>query len=188
MRERSWSRLPFYDPKGVLIALNELSGQVAAANLPYNVASLRTNGLKPFREGRQCALFCYGVGQRFGIDVRYTATEEQDFDFVARFERDGYVNFVPIQMKELVPERVPNSASLQLEIDKLEKYVDSSDLVVAFHLNRDVKIVPEQLDFSRLRLGQLWFVGYTGRSTEWLLLGDMLSIDAGASVFHYPEP
>jgi hypothetical protein len=188
MRERSWSRLPFYDPKGVLIALNALSEEVAAADLPYNLASLRTNGLKPYREGRQCALFCYGVGQRFGIDVRYAASEEQDFDFVARFERDGCVNFVPLQMKELVPEHVKSSVSLQGEIDKLEKYVDSSDLVVAFHLNRELNVVPEQLDFSRIRLAQLWFVGYTGCSPEWLLLGDMLSAEPGASVFRYPEP
>src|SRR5690606_4253872 len=108
-------------------------------------------------------------------------------DFVVRFERDGFLNFVPLQLKELVPEQVSNSASLQVEIDKLEKYVDSSDLVVAFHLNRNFELVPEQLDFSRLRLRQLWFVGYTGRSTDWLLLGDMLSAEAKPSFFRYPE-
>jgi len=187
MRERNWSRLPFYDPKGVLVALNKLSDEVAAWDLPYNVASLRTNGLRRYREGRQCALFCYGVGQRLGIDVRYAESEEQDIDFVVRFERDGFLNFVPLQLKELVPEQVSNSASLQVEIDKLEKYVDSSDLVVAFHLNRNFELVPEQLDFSRVRLRQLWFVGYTGRSTDWLLLGDMLSAEAKPSFFRYPE-
>src|SRR5690606_17177938 len=116
MRERNWARLPFYDPKGGMVALNKLSDEVAVWELPYNVASLRTNGLRRYREGRQCALFCYGVGQRLGIDVRYAESEEQDIDFVVRFERDGFLNFVPLQLKELVPEQVSNSASLQVEI------------------------------------------------------------------------
>lgn len=188
MRERRWSQLPFYDPKGLLIELGKLSEEVAAADLPYNLASLRTNGLKPYREGRQCALFCYGVGQRFGLDVRFAFAEEQDIDFVARFERDECVHFVPLQMKELVPERVSDSASPQQEINKLAKYADSSDLVVAFHLNRGVLVVPEQLDFSQARVSQLWFVGYSGQDSEWRLLGNMLSESAGASVFRYPEP
>lgn len=188
MRERRWSKLPFYDPKGLLIELDKLSDKVSAANLPYNLASLRTNELKPYREGRQCALFCYGVGQRFGLDVRFAFAEEQDIDFVARFERDECVHFVPLQMKELVPERVRDSASLQNELNKLAKYGDSSDLVVAFHLNRGVTVVPEQLDFANFKVAQLWFVGYTGHGQEWRLLGDMLSKSGGASVFRYPEP
>ena len=188
MRERRWSQLPFYDPRGLLIELNKLSDEVAAANLPYNLASLRTNDLKPYREGRQCALFCYGVGRRFGLDIRFAFAEEQDVDFVARFERDECVHFVPLQMKELVPERVRDSVSLQHEINKLAKYGDSSDLVVAFHLNRGVQVVPEQLDFTKVKIAQLWFVGYSGQGQEWLLLGDMLSESGGASVFGYPEP
>src|SRR3546814_1228758 len=110
MKGRRWSKRPFYDPRGLLIELDKLSDEVAAASLPYNLASLRTNELKPYREGRQCALFCYGVGQRFGLDVRFAFSEEQDVDFVARFERNGYVHFVPLQLKELVPERVRDSA------------------------------------------------------------------------------
>ena len=120
--------------------------------------------------------------------MRFAFAEEQDIDFVARFERDECVHFVPLQMKELVPERVRDSASLQDELNKLGKYSSSSDLVVAFHLNRGVTVVPEQLDFGKVKVAQLWFVGYTGQGREWHLLGDMLSERGGASVFRYPEP
>ena len=188
MRERRWSKLPFYDPKVLLIELGKLSSEVAGSGLPYKLASLRTNSLKPYREGRQCALFCYGIGQRLGLDIRFAFAEEQDLDFVARFEKDGAIHFVPLQMKEVVPERVSDTASLQREIDKLARYVDSSDLVVAFHLNRESQVVPEQLDLSRAKVGELWVVGYTGMDNEWRLIGNFLSESAGASVFRYPEP
>jgi hypothetical protein len=112
MRERRWSRLPFYDPKGLLIELHKLSLLVAEADLPYSLASLRTNGLKQYREGRQCALFCYGIGQRFGVEGRFAFAEEQDIDCVARYEMDDTVKFVPLQMKEIVPQQVLDSASL----------------------------------------------------------------------------
>jgi hypothetical protein len=188
MRERRWSRLPFYDPKGLLIELHKLSLLVAEADLPYSLASLRTNGLKQYREGRQCALFCYGIGQRLGVEVRFAFAEEQDIDFVARYEMDDTVKFVPLQMKEIVPQQVLDSASLQNEIDKLSKYGDSRDLVVAFHLNRDAHIVPEQLDFSRAKVKEVWIVGYSGKEQNWLLLGNMIGNNPGASTFPYPEP
>ena len=188
MRERRWSQLPFYDPKGLLVELHKVSLDVAQADLPYNLSSLRTNSLNRYREGRQCALFCYGIGQRLETEVRFAFSEEQDIDFVSRYEVDEVVHLVPLQMKEVVPQRVRDAASLQEEIDKLSKYGDSSDLVVAFHLNRDARIVPQDLDFSRAKVREIWIVGSTGKDEEWLLLGNMIGTDPRASVFRYPEP
>src|SRR3546814_11234566 len=100
MKGRRWSKLPFYDPRGLLIELAKLSDEVAAASLPYNLASLRTNELKTYREARQCALFCYGHGPRLGLDVRFAFPDEQDVDVVARFERHVYVNFVHLTLTD----------------------------------------------------------------------------------------
>lgn len=189
MRVRQWSKLSYYDPRGLLISLAQLSDRVAAADVPYNVASLRTNELNRFREGRQCALLCYGMSQFLGTEVRFAMFEQNDTDFIGRYERIGEVHYVPLQVKELVPDNVKADASLQAEIDKLAKYTDSKDLVVAFHLNRQEHIDFAQLDFSRVPVKELWFFGCISPATqEWLLFGNVLSTGCQAFKFHYPEP
>lgn len=189
MKVRQWSKLPYYDPKGLLIALDELSDQVATANLPYRLASLRTNELNRFREGRQCALFCYGMSQRLGAEVRFAILEENDTDFIGRYERPGEVHYVPLQIKELVPSEVRAAVTLQEEIDKLEKYTDSKDLVVAFHLNRAIHLDFAQLDLSRVPVMELWFFGCASpEDQEWMLFGNALSRQREASRFRYPGP
>lgn len=122
------------DTKGFLVELAQLRDRLSLQDMPYNVASLRTNALKPYREGRQCALFCYGMGRLMGREVRFAQAEDADVDFVGRYEVDGTAHYVPIQMKEVVPAEVRVEVSLQQEIDKLAKYVDSQDLTVVFHV------------------------------------------------------
>src|SRR3546814_9987611 len=63
---------------------------------PYTTlfrSSLRTNELKPYREGRQCALFCYGVGQRFGLDVRFAFRSEEHTSELQSLMRISYAVF-----------------------------------------------------------------------------------------------
>ena len=186
MRVKTWQQLPYFDPRGVLIALRELATNLPA-ELPYKVAALRTNQLKRYLEGRQCALLCYGMSQRMGVEVRFAMQEESDVDFVGRYETEGVINFVPIQLKEFVPDIVNPNASLQTELDKLSKYSDSADLVVAFHLNRTGTIHLSELDFSRVPVKQLWFFGACSEhQTDWLLIGDLLS--PGATYFNFSYP
>lgn len=187
IRARSWLKLSFYNPKGVLIELQKQSLIVSQANVPYSVSSLRTNQLNKYRQGRQCALFCYGMSQKLGVDVRFAFAEEQDIDFVACYEINDTINLVPLQMKELVPEQVNDSALLQNEINKLSKHVDSHDLVVAFHINRNVRISPDQLDLSRVKVGQIWIMECSGNENEWIIVGNLLDEIASTTKFQYPE-
>ena len=170
------------------MALGEFALTHPLDELPYAVSSLRTNQLKPFREGRQCALFCFAIGQMLGLNVRFAFNEQGDIDFVGRYELPGEVHYVPIQLKELVPIKVRSGISLQSEIDKLSKYTDSKDLVVAFHLNRDFRLELSSLDFSAVPVKELWLFGASAPSQgKWLLLGNLLSPDARFFEFDYPE-
>ncbi|HET6805959.1 MAG TPA: hypothetical protein VFH59_11020 [Frateuria sp.] len=187
MRVRRWSRLTYHDSRKILAELGKISNKVAASSLPYRVASLRTNALKTSREGRQCALFCFGMSTRLGTDVAFAFAEEDDLDFVARYTLADVTHYVPLQMKEFAPDFVAPSASIQQEVDKLAKYADSSDLVVAFHINRDVRLEPASLDLSQVKVAELWFVGYLGHGENWLLLGNLLSPTSHPSVFEYPD-
>lgn len=113
--------------------------------------------------------------------------ERQDYDIIAAYELEGEMNFVPIQLKEWVPDLLPSPQPLQAELDKLGKYSDSSDLVVVFHLNRQARIVLSELTFPRT-IGGLWFLGCTEPSqNHWTLIGDLLKEPGLASDFTYPE-
>jgi hypothetical protein len=187
MRLKTWQKLSYLDPRSLLIALHELSIKLPP-ELPYKVAALRTNQLKRYLEGRQCALLCYAMSQRMGVEIRFAMQEDSDVDFVGRYESEGTVYFIPIQIKEFVPDFVNPNASLQVELDKLEKYADSSDLVVAFHINRTGTVHLSELDFSRIPVKQLWFFGACSENqNEWLLLGDLLTPGARYFNFSYPS-
>lgn len=189
MRLRSWSKLEYLDPHAFLVGLAKIAESIPQSGVPYNVASLRTNQLKRHREARQCALFCYGMGHLVETMVRFAPAEEADVDFVAWFNKGDESHFVPIQMKELVPARVRADVSLQGEIDKLGKYVDSKDLCVVFHINREVSISPSELDVSRALIRELWLVGSSdAEGREWRLCGDLMSGQAQETCFRYPEP
>ena len=187
MRVRRWSKLTYYDARKILVELSEISDKVAASSLPYAVASLRTNALKISREGRQCALFCFGMSARLGTDVDFAFAEESDLDFVARYMVEDVIHYVPVHMKELAPDFVAPPTSIQQEVTKLAKYADSSDLVVAFHINRDVRLEIADLDLSQIKVAELWFVGYLGDGRSWLLVGNVLSPTSRPSVFEYPD-
>lgn len=187
MHLKEWQKLKYYNPKGVLMALREFASTHRIDKMPYAVASLRTNQLKIYREGRQCALFCYGMSKFLGVEIFFAFNEKSDTDFVGRFETLDEVHFVPIQVKELVPDRVNSSVEIQDEINKLSKYADSPDLVVAFHLNRNVRIVLSKIDFSRVPVKELWFFGGTTPDGEdWILIGNLLSPNARYFNFKYP--
>ena len=149
--------------------------------------SLRTRELRPFGEGRQAALFCYGMSKRLGAPVSFAQLEDQDHDIVARFVADGEVNYVPVQLKEWVPAKLNPSATLESELGKLEKYVDSERLVVAFHLNRDATVDFSSLKIPVLRIGALYFYGATDPTQkEWWLIGNLLKDGPMAHKFTYP--
>ncbi|MDO9449761.1 MAG: hypothetical protein Q7J21_04710, partial [Rugosibacter sp.] len=80
-RLREIQNLEFRDPKHFLIKLRKLECQLAASISDPKIRRLRTNKLKEWRETRDAALFCYGMGQRIGQTVFLGRGESQDYDF-----------------------------------------------------------------------------------------------------------
>lgn len=185
-RLRVWQNLKYYDPRRILVGLNNIAETQPLEELPEDVRSLRQRGVREYGESRQCALFCFGVGEALGIDVSYAHCEESDHDFVARYYHNDTLKYVPIQMKELVPESLNPKAALNKVIEKLDKYADSADLCIAIHLNRAETIDFSELEIPRLNLKELWLFGASAADlSQWLLVGNMLK-DRNVYEFRYP--
>lgn len=185
---REWKTLNYIDPKRVLISLREIAQTLSLSDLRYHAASLRTHELRPYGEGRQAALFCYGMSQAMNRRVDFAMVEVQDYDAVARFaDNQGALVFAPVQLKEWVPDFLNPSATLQNELDKLDKYVDSEDLVVAVHMNRTTTIHLSELILPKGRIGELWlYGGADSTQTRWMFIGDLLSDKPQYFEFSYP--
>lgn len=186
---REWAALKYRSARDYLANIAPVRAVLAVSDTDERIASLRTNKLKPVRELRQICLFAHGIGSCvLSTEVYIALVEDQDFDCVAQYVVDGTSYYTPIQIKEFVPARLNPSGSLQAEINKLRKYTDSSDLVVAFHLNRQFQLDLRELQIPKLQIAELWLFGaVTSDASELMLFGDMLK-DPGSYTFHYPEP
>jgi hypothetical protein len=185
-RLRALQKVEFCDPKPFLINLKNLEPHVAASDIDPRVKQLRTNGLKEWRETREAALFCYGMGQRIGQTVYLARGESQDYDFIASWVVGNEQHLAPVQLKEVVPEGLNPNASLQQTINSLAKYADSSDLTVAIHLNRIERFDPSSVNVPSLGIAALWiFASITPDRSQWGLWGNFLEKPEGTR-FEYP--
>lgn len=171
---RSFSKLEYRDPRPFLVHLRQFELELSASATPERVRNLRTNQLKPARELREAAIFCYLAGQRMGTTVRLAPEEKQDYDFVAAWSAHDQACFAPVQLKELPPEATAPAATLQDIISGLRQY-SSSELVVAIHLNRAISFDPYALAIPSLQIAELWAFGATSPDQNaWALWGDIL--------------
>lgn len=182
-----WETLQYLDPERFLVGLRRIALTYPLNELRYHVSSLRTRELRRAGEGRQAALFAYGMGQVLGVPISFAHSEAKDHDVIVRYVANQRLNYVPVQLKEWVPDFLNSQSTLQDELDKLVKYADSRDLAVAFHLNRDVTIHLSKLKLPHGRIGELWFYGTSDPSQEnWVLIGNLLSPNPRAYEFAYP--
>lgn len=185
IRTRAWSKLKYYDPKEILVALREIERAYPLKDMPYKVSTLRSRSLRSRGESRQCAIFCYGMAQLLGITLLYAESEVDDYDYIACVPEKNL--FIPIQMKEVVPEKVNPETNLQKEIDKLRKYSDSIDLCVAIYVNRVQSIDVSRLNLSGLGIAELYlFGGATPTQETWKIVGNLLDTPTECR-FNYPE-
>ena len=184
---RAWLHLHYADPKRILSDLRRIAETHPLEEYDYKVQSLRTRELRKAHESRQAALFALGLGIALDTPVQYAHSENRDYDAIVRYQLVSGVNYLPVQLKEWVPDFLNPSATLQNELDKLTKYVDSSDLAVAFYLNRDATINIQDLRLPYDSVGGLWFFGCIDPTKEkWFILGNMLIPGARRHEFLYP--
>ncbi len=185
-RIRALRQLEYRDPKPFLVRLRELEPQVATSKLPTKVKNFRTNSLKWSRELREGALFCYGMSQRIGQTVFLSPSEAQDYDFVASWVVGDTQHLAPVQLKEVVPQVLNPSASVQTIVDALAKYTDSGDLTIAIHLNQETHFDPSTFIVPPLKIAALWVFGaISPDQMEWGLWGNFLETPIGTR-FEYP--
>lgn len=183
---REWSTYQYFDVRDVLIKLGEVEKALAGRPIAEKVLRLRTQGLREFHERRQAAIFCYGMSCLHGGPIQYAPVESADFDCIARWRDGDILNYAPIQTKELVPADLNPTATLDEELKKLTKYVDSSDLVVAFYLNRNGRIEFPTIRVPRLNVAELWMFWATSPDkAHWMLYGDVLKAPR-AYAYEYP--
>jgi hypothetical protein len=83
---------------------------------------------------------------------------------IRAIDAGGGTAYKLVQLKQLPNPQVNDNIHLQIDlqtlINRLEiKCASSGDLVVAIWTNRDIELDFSQLDFSRLRVEQLWLFG-----------------------------
>jgi len=165
--DRAWLRfaqkLEYRDPVRLLKDFRKVESRIATSNTPKKIKSLRTNSLREFRELREAAIFCHGMSQRLGQKVFVGKGESQDYDFVASWVTEGKQHLAPVQIKEVVPVDLNSKASVQATVDALTKYVDSDELTVAIHLNRQTSFDPVQLVVPALNIAALWVFAALGK-------------------------
>ncbi len=185
---RRWSKLDFKDPTALLKALRPLQHAVAVSDLPAKTKALRNSKQKTHRETWQAALFSHGVTVSLSLpSLEFAIVEEEDYDCVVRWIAASTVNYAPVQLKEIVPNELNPTATIDGEIAKLTKYATSPELIVALFLNRAGRFELRSIKIPSLPIGQLWMFGNrTPDQSTWMLYGDMLS-NPSLYEFDFPE-
>jgi hypothetical protein len=187
VRAREFSKYNYKSPRGWLQALREIEPLVDRSSLPYKVRSLRTHRLRRWNETRQAALFAYGLSERMPqFQFDFACVERADYDAVIRCHRGRRQFFMPIQLKEYVPEKINPKVTLGGLLESLScRYPVSSDLVVVIYLNRTFRLNLEPIYCPQLTLGGVYLIGGMRRN-RWILVGDLLDQVAAISTFDHP--
>lgn len=189
IRLREFGKLRYQRPRTFLVKLraaleNELG------SLPQEELNklLRSNRLKDERELIQAALFCVGLEELRDTEVGLCQIEAQDYDCVVRYMDGDTLTYVAIQLKEVVPNDLNPTATVQGVVDALCKYTDSRDLCVVIYINQNTHFDPSQLKMPPgLAIGGLWIYGETSQD-RWALWGDLLTPNPlNATVYSYPK-
>lgn len=174
---RKWDSLSFRDAKTDLINLGKLQARLAESHeTSREVANLRDRDLRQYLQWRQAALFCHLVQATTGrASLAYTVVEDEDYDALACWIDGDTKHYVPIQLKEVVPQSRNPSASLEAELGKLSKYATSRETVVAVHVNRAGRLDFSSLKPPKARVREIWLFGaLSADQRSWFLYGDLL--------------
>ncbi len=188
IRTNKWAGLKYHDPRDILIKLRKLEIVVAQSNLDEKTKSLRKQKFRKYLEGRAAAIFCYGLAESvLKNKIYYAPIESKDFDCVTLWRDNDYQVYTPLQIKEVVPDRINPQANLDNEISKLQKYTDSKDLVVAIHVNKRGKLEFSHINTPALHIAELWIFGALSQDqSKWFLYGNLLATP-NFFEFEYPS-
>ena len=76
----------------------------------------------------------------------------------------------------IAPEELNPQASFESELSKLAKYTSSSELCVAYYLNRQFHLDLKELRIPPLNIAELWLFGAVSPDkSRWMLWGNRIS-------------
>ena len=191
VRNREWEKLVFEDPEEVLRQLRTLEIYVTLSDLSNREKALRTNKLRRLREGRQAALFATGLIALNGYDnLEFALFENADYDAIFRRIENDTPIYYPVQLKEVVPKKWNPKAEFRNIVEKLSKYSDSHDLIVAVYHSQAIENPQRKLTIPKdLNIAALYVYGCCSMDqSEWYIFGDLMSDDIRETKFKYPEP
>lgn len=187
MRNHAWANLKYMNPTKLLLGMDKMFDDSGIKKYDHASDILLDRRVRDIAEDRRCAIFCHGAGQALGTEILFASHESADYDYVGAYKHNGSILTFPIQLKQLVPDRLNPSTSLQRELAKLSKYTDAQDLVVAIHINRKVHIRPQDLDTSELKIKEVWLYGQLqSDANTWLLFGNLMARNPDAYTFQLP--
>lgn len=187
MRDPAWAKLKYINSTKLLLGMDKIFDASGLKKHRHASDILLDRRIRDIAEDRRCAIFCHGAGQALGTEILFSPYEHADYDYVGAFKHNGRIHTFPIQLKQLVPDRLNPITSLQREISKLVKYADAENLVVAFHINRKIHMIPQELDVSNLKVKELWLYGcLQDQANCWLLFGNLMSASPHAYTFQLP--
>jgi hypothetical protein len=171
---REWKQLQFNDPVFILKELRMLELQLAGVTLAEEVRTLRTGGLKVYREGRDAALFCLGMAKITGNKVYFALHESQDYDFVTVWQCGDELNYTPVQLKEVVRDSLNPNANVNATLQKLTKYHGSNRTTAAVIINREMRLEFSKIHFPEVQMGGVWIYGtLSPDQSRWFIYGDL---------------
>ena len=178
IRVRQFERLRWHQPEPVLRNLRYIETHVLLDDaMDDRVRRLRTNDSKDWREARDAAIFCYGLRcSAVNESVSVAKSECDDFDCVLRWVTGERIHYCPVQLKELPPDDLNPSVTLEDIYKGLEKYSGETDLAVATKVNRQGRLYYRPWERpDRPPIKELWLFGcLSADQSQWFIYGDVL--------------
>ena len=140
MTLREWKKLKWRDPRADLIAIGLVEAQPRRRGTPLLHVELRHRELRELLYLKQAALFSHCISTAIiKAPVAYAMHEAEDYDCLVRWRGEHFPH-ARVQLKEAVPHLNPK-ASIEAELAKLSKYTNSSQTIVAMHVNQTGRLV-----------------------------------------------
>lgn len=113
MKNPAWASLKYMNPTKLLLGMDKMFDESGIKKYRNASDILLARPVRDIAEDRRCAIFCHGAGQVLGTQILFAPLESADYDYVGAYRRNGAVHTFPIQLKQLVPDRLNSSTSLQ---------------------------------------------------------------------------
>jgi hypothetical protein len=187
MKIRQWEKLSFHSPKLEIVSMVAMQIEIRDWDIPEKLRALRNNDLKPMREKYHAGLFAWGIMALTGrANMEFAMIEASDYDAVFRWLENGTMNYVPVQLKEVVPHRWNAGANLPDQIRALEKYTDSRDLVVAIY-HSGAFHGEMQLDLDGIELAGIYVYGAASEDQmNWMIAGNLMLPEFRQITYQHP--